>query len=147
MMATDATLLLVEDDPNAVKLLCLSLLKAGFGNRVITAGSAEEAMKYLLGEGVFSDRAQYPLPQLVLLDLKLPGLSGIDFLRWLRASPAGKSLPVVVLTGSIIPEDLIDAYKAGANSYITKAQDAQNLTEQVEAIGSIWLRHGRFPAD
>jgi two-component system, response regulator len=145
ILQKDPVVLMVEDDPHAVQLLRLSLLKAGFGNRVIVCCSTEEAMKYLLGLEAFSDRLQYPLPQLILLDLKLTGQNGTDFIRWLRALPPTRLIPVVVMTGSALPEDLANAYQAGADSYLTKGNDAHQVLEQMEAIGSLWLRSALLP--
>jgi CheY-like chemotaxis protein len=72
-------------------------------------------------------------------------MNGLEFLQWLRAWPPGKMLPVVVLTGSTLEVDMVNAYKAGANSYVTKGEDAHHLLDQMQAIGSIWLRDTRLP--
>src|SRR5712675_664124 len=98
--------LLVEDDPDTIKLLRISLLKEGFNNRVMEAHDGQEAIDYFLGNGKFGNRLQYPSPQIVLLDLKMPRMGGIEFLRWFRNWPPGKLVPVVVMTTSVLPSDL-----------------------------------------
>jgi CheY-like chemotaxis protein len=132
-------ILLVEDNADTIRLIRLSLLKAGFANKVLEAHDGEQAIEYLLGEGKFSNRLEYPLPQVVFLDLKMPRMNGLDFLKWLRTWPPGRVIPVVVLTTSVLASDLSAAYDAGANSYLVKGVDAHELVEQVTAIGSIWL--------
>jgi len=142
MIESNPVVLLVEDDTNTIRALRLSLLKAGFGNKVLEAHDGQEAVDYLRGEGEFSNRLRYPLPQLILLDLKLPRMDGFEFLKWLRAWPPGKFIPVVVLTTAMMASDLVEAYNAGASSYVLKGADAHELVEQLTGIGSVWLRGG-----
>src|SRR5437899_2524519 len=132
-------ILLVEDDPDTVKLIRLSLLRAGFPNKVLEAHDGEEAVDYLYGNGKFGNRLEYPLPHVIFLDLKMPRMDGLEFLRWLRTWPPGRTLPVIVMTTSVLPTDLTAAYDAGANSYLVKGVDAHELIDQVSAIGAIWL--------
>lgn len=147
MSDPNPVVLLVDDDPDTIKLIRLSLLKAGFGNKVLEAHDGQEASEYLLGEGNFANRLQYPLPQVVLLDLKMPRMGGLEFLRWLRQWPPGKFLPVIVMTTSVLETDLTEAYDAGANSYLIKGVDSHELIEQMVAIGGIWLHERtRFPS-
>jgi CheY-like chemotaxis protein len=139
MSEPNPTILLVEDNLDTIKLIRLSLLKAGFNNKVFEAHDGEEALDYLFGNGKFSNRLEYPLPHVIFLDLKMPRLDGLQFLKRLRNWPAGKTIPVIVMTTSVLAADLTAAYDAGANSSLVKGADAPELVEQVSAIGAIWL--------
>ena len=139
MSEPNPIILLVDDNLDTLKLIRLSLLKAGFANKVLEAHDGEEALDYLLGNGKFSNRLEYPLPHVIFLDLKMPRMDGVEFLKRLRSWPPGKTIPVIVMTTSILASDLTAAYDAGANSYLVKGADAHELIEQVNAIGSIWL--------
>lgn len=139
MSEPNPIILLVDDNLDTLKLIRLSLLKAGFANKVLEAHDGEEALDYLLGNGKFSNRLEYPLPHVIFLDLKMPRVDGVEFLKRLRSWPPGKTIPVIVMTTSILASDLTAAYDAGANSYLVKGADAHELIEQVNAIGSIWL--------
>ena len=139
MSEPNPIILLVDDNLDTIKLIRLSLLKAGFANKVLEAHDGEEALDYLLGNGKFANRLEYPLPHVIFLDLKMPRMDGVEFLKRLRSWPPGKTIPVIVMTTSILASDLTAAYDAGANSYLVKGADAHELIEQVNAIGSIWL--------
>lgn len=139
MSEPNPIILLIDDDLDTIKLIRLSLLKAGFTNKVLEAHDGEEALDYLFGNGKFGNRLEYPLPQVIFLDLKMPRMGGIEFLKRLRNWPPGKTIPVVVMTTSVLQTDLTAAYDAGANSYLVKGADAHELIAQVSAIGAIWL--------
>ncbi len=142
----DSVLLLVEDDPDAAQILRLTFARAGFRNQLIVVRDGQEALEYLEGQGRFSDRSQFPLPQIIFLDLKMPRMDGFEFLKWLRQTPAGKTIPVIVLTSSVFNSDLVNSYKAGANSFLVKGTDADEILAQVTAVGAIWLRgQSRIP--
>lgn len=130
--------LLIEDDPNDILLL-----ERAFGKAQLAAplqvNNGEEAIAYLAGQGAYADRAQHPLPQLVLLDLKLPRKSGLDVLRWLRQQPILQRLPVVVLTSSRESSDVNRAYELGANSYLVKPVRSQDLVDMVKTLDLYWL--------
>src|SRR6476469_3345372 len=104
-MSAVAVILLVEDDPNDALISQQFLRKAGINHRVIHVNDGWEAINYLAGKTPFNDRSAWPLPVLILLDLKLPKYSGFDILTWLQSRPALAKIPVVVLTGSVYPED------------------------------------------
>ena len=146
MIEATPVILIVEDDLNTIKVLRFSLVQAGFTNKVLEVHDAREAVAFLLGEGDYGDRLQYPLPQLILLDLKMPGMNGFEFLKWLRNWPPGRFTPVVVLTNSAATSDLARAYAVGASSYLVKGANLAELVEQMTAIGSVWLEgRARMP--
>src|SRR5437660_8127834 len=101
MFATQPVVLLVEDDLDTIKLIKLTLRKAGFDNPVCEVRDGQEAIDYLEGTGQYGNRSMFPLPQLILLDLKMPRVNGLEFLKWLRQWDPGKLIPVVVLTSSV----------------------------------------------
>jgi two-component system response regulator len=132
-------ILLVEDNPDDEKLALRALRKNNIINEVVVARDGVEALDYLLGTGPFADRDTSVMPQLVLLDLKLPKLNGLEVLRRLRAYPATKLLPVVILTTSKEEQDLIDGYRLGCNSYVRKPVEFAQFSEAVRQLGLYWL--------
>ncbi len=138
-------ILLVEDNSNDVMLLQRALTKVGLATTLHVASDGEEAVAYLSGTGAFADRAQYPLPTVMLLDLKLPKKSGHEVLEWLRAQPALKRLPVIVLSTSQQPADINLAYDLGANSYVVKPVHFDNLVDIVRALDIYWFRFNQGP--
>ncbi len=133
------TILHVEDDVNDALLFQHACHKAGVAFDLQAVNDGEEAIAYLLGTERFSDRAQHPLPQLVLLDLKMPRLSGFDVLEWLRNDERFKRLPVIVLTSSNHELDIKRAYDMGANSYLVKPVGFDALVEVVRSIDTYWF--------
>src|SRR6476660_5646829 len=115
-MTTDRVILLVEDHEDDVFLMRQAIKEAGLANPIRVATDGKEAIDYLSGQGPFADRSRHPLPALVFLDLKLPGISGHEVLSWMRAEAQFRSTPVVVLTASEDPADLKKSYELGANS-------------------------------
>jgi CheY-like chemotaxis protein len=107
--------------------------------------NGDQAIAYLKGEGAFSNRAEYPLPELVLLDLKLPGIDGFQVLRWIRQQPELKALRVVVLTSSDRIQDVNLAYQLGANSFLVKPVDFERFVEISQALKGYWLWLSRAP--
>ncbi len=139
-----ATILLVEDEPADVFRVQRAVRKANLPISLEVVSDGEQAVLYLNGEGSYEDRDRYPLPVLMLLDLKLPRLSGFEVLGWLRESTI-KHLPVVVLTSSEEQVDIERAYALGANSYLTKPIDFNALLEMIQAIGTYWVTLNRPP--
>ncbi len=139
------TILLVEDEESDAKLLCRGFEKINILNRVIHLRSGDEALGYLAGVGPHSDRAQFPLPALILLDLKLPGLTGLQLLQWMRTQPAIRRIPVVVLTTDEDPDTVSAAYDLGANSYLIKSADPARILRMVKAIQNYWLELNEAP--
>ncbi len=126
-------ILLVEDNPDDEKLTLRALAKNNIQNEVITARDGVEALAYLFGDG------NQPAPAMVLLDIKLPKVNGIEVLRKIRQSDKTKFVPVVILTSSKEDQDLIAGYELGANSYIRKPVDFVQFTEAVRQLGLYWL--------
>jgi CheY-like chemotaxis protein len=135
----DQTILLVEDEPNSVFLLLHVLKRAGIANPVHVAKDGQEALNYLEGVGPFADRATYPLPALILLDLKLPHADGFEVLERLRKRPETRKLIVLILTSSASDDDLTKAYALGTNGYLVKPLRLEKLEEMVRAIKDYWL--------
>jgi CheY-like chemotaxis protein len=133
------TLLHIEDDQNDVLLFQHACQKSGAPCTLQVVVDGDEAVAYLTGEGKFRDRARFPYPQLVLLDLKMPRLNGIEALTWIRKHEKLKHVPVVVLSSSNHGVDVKRAYDAGANSYIVKPVDFNALVEIAKGITSYWL--------
>jgi CheY-like chemotaxis protein len=138
------TILQVDDDPNDVFLLRHAMKKVGLANPVQVATDGQQAIDYLKGVGQFADRKRFPLPCLVLLDLKLPHVMGLDVLKWIRRQ-AGVPPIVILLTASAEDSDIVTAYQLGANAFLTKPSKAGELEEMVTAIKDFWLTHNTFP--
>lgn len=136
---TDKIILLVEDNPDDEALTIRALNKNNIGNAVVVARDGAEAIDYLFGTGKFAGRDMKIMPAIVLLDLKLPKLDGLEVLKRLRAHEPTKLLPVVILTSSKEEQDLISGYSLGANSYIRKPVDFTQFVEAVRQLGLYWL--------
>lgn len=138
-------ILLVEDNPDDVELTRIAFAEAGSGYtiRVVTDGA--QAVDYLLGRGEHAGRDTSDLPALVLLDLNLPKLDGREVLQAIRANPASRALPVVVLTTSAEPMDVGSVYELGANSYIQKPVEFERFVDVVRQIGLYWLVLNQSP--
>ncbi len=138
-MTNVPTILVVEDEEDSVALLENAFRKAQFVNPVHRVSHGALAMEYL-SNAADAKKKTVPLPVLVLLDLKLPLVSGIELLRWIRAHPVLRSLVVIVLTSSTAPKDISEAYEAGANSYLVKPTTVGALRELAAEIRNYWLR-------
>lgn len=133
------TILLVEDDPNDIILIKRAFTKSNIENPIQVVEDGEEAIAYLAGQGHYGNRERYPLPILILLDLKLPRTSGHEVLEWLRRQPGLKRLTVVVLTSSQQINDINRAYDLGANSYLVKPVTFDGLLEMVKTLNFYWF--------
>ena len=132
-------ILLVEDNHQDELLTIRALKKNHIKNEVVVTRDGEEALDFLFAQGKFADRNPTELPQVVLLDLKLPKLSGIEVLKQLRENPMTKRLPVVILTTSNEERDLVSTYDLGANSYVRKPVDFNEFIKAVNTLGIYWL--------
>ena len=135
----DKVILLVEDNPNDVLLTERALKKANVMNRLVVARDGVEALDYVFCTGAFTGRDPCEIPQVILLDLKLPKVDGLEVLKKIRTDPRTKLLPVVVLTSSNEEKDLISSYRLAANSYIRKPVNFSQFAEAVRQLGLYWL--------
>jgi len=145
MQSTNGTILLVEDDENDRLLIQRAFDKGRIANPIKAVTNGEDAVAYLAGTGVFTNRERFPLPVLMLLDLKLPRKSGLEVLAWVREQAGLKRLPVVVLTSSRETSDINRAYDLGANSYLVKPVGFENLFELAKSLNMYWLMLNEEP--
>jgi len=139
MNERECIILLAEDDENDVLLVQRAFQKSNIANPLHVVRDGEEAVAYLSGKLQYADRNRYPLPVLLLMDLKMPRRSGLEVLAWLRQQPGLKRLPVVVLTSSNQSPDINRAYDLGANSYLVKPAGFDSLVELVKNLDMYWL--------
>lgn len=140
-------ILLVEDDPEDVRLTLRELQRENVKNQIVVARDGAEALDFLFCRGPFSNRSPNHPPKLVLLDLKLPKVSGLEVLREIKAKPETHAIPVVVMTSSGEERDVIDSYKLGVNSYIQKPVDFEQFRQTIRILGLYWLVVNRLPPD
>jgi CheY-like chemotaxis protein len=137
--ANHKVILLVEDNPDDEALAIRALKRHHIGNEIVVAHDGVEALDYLFGTGIYIDRDPSNKPSVVLLDLKLPRIDGLEVLRRLRDDPRTRFLPVVVLTTSSEEGDVLDSYSLGCNSYIRKPVDFVQFSEAIRQLGMYWL--------
>jgi len=142
---TEQTILLVEDSSSDEELTLRALKKSNIANRVVVTRDGAEALDYLFAQGAFADRDPRDLPQVVLLDLNLPKIGGLEVLRRIRADERTKLLPVVILTSSREDKDLLVGYASGANSYVVKPVDFTQFADAVRQLGMFWLVINQSP--
>ena len=134
-----AEILLVEDNKMDIALTLDAFREARLTNNIHVAHNGEEALKYLFGEGEFSDRKAYPLPSIILLDLKMPGIDGIEVLKKVKSTPRIKRIPVIILTSSKEEGDRAMSYDLGANSYLVKPISFEGFLEVVKQVTDYWI--------
>ena len=132
-------ILLVEDNPDDEALTLRAFHKNNMKNKIVVVHDGEEALDFIFRRGAYSTRDPGDLPEIILLDLKLPKIDGLEVLRQIRADPRTRLLPVVILTSSKEEQDLIEGYSQGANSYVRKPVDFNQFLEAVRQLGLYWL--------
>ena len=135
----NSIILLVEDNPDDEALTLRAFKKSNIANEVVVARDGAEALDYLFAKGEFKERDGSVLPAVILLDLKLPKIDGLEVLKAIRADQRTRFLPVVVLTSSKEDQDLLNSYSSGCNSYIRKPVDFDNFVEAIAHLGLYWL--------
>jgi two-component system, response regulator len=139
MQGKQKVILLVEDNPVDEELTIMAFEKNNITNQIVVARDGAEALDYLFGTGVYEGRNITDKPQLILLDIKLPKVDGLDVLREIRGNETLKHMPVVILTSSKEQRDLVDAYNLGTNAYVRKPVDFNEFTQAVKQLGLFWL--------
>ncbi len=142
---TDRTILLAEDNRNDELLTIRALKKAGVKDEIVVVTDGVAVLDYLHGKGEHEGRDVSRLPMVLLLDLKLPRLTGLEVLERIRAEPATKQLPIVVLTSSDLENDVCESYRLGANSYVQKPVGAEEFSMAIESMGRYWTRVNKVP--
>jgi two-component system response regulator len=139
-------ILLVEDNPNDVELALHALKKNNIANSIEVARDGAEALDFIFCTGAYAQRNMDNAPKVILLDLKLPKVDGLEVLRQLKSDPRTRAIPVVVLTSSREERDIVESYNLGVNSYIVKPVDFGQFTEAVHTLGLYWLLLNQPPA-
>ena len=140
-------ILLVEDDPNDETLILRAFKKSNVSSQITVVRDGAEAVDFIFCQGAYKDRDPRDLPQLILLDMKLPKLSGVEVLRRIRANKHTQLLPVIILTSSREEQDLIESYRSGANSYVRKPIEYDQFLEAIRQLSLYWLIWNEPPPD
>jgi CheY-like chemotaxis protein len=143
-MTRSGTILLAEDDQDDALLLTVGLLQAGYRNPISVVTDGEQAIQYLKGEGSYANRAKFPIPMLMFLDIKMPCIDGFEVLQWIRSRPEWRHLPVIILTSSYYGAEIERAYDIGANSFLTKPADFQEYVAALKHVGKYWFSKNVF---
>jgi CheY-like chemotaxis protein len=138
-------ILQVEDTKEDVWLMEYAFEDSGIGAILRSVPHGKAAIDYILGNGPYGDRAEFPMPHLIFLDLKMPGEDGLEVLNWIRTASPQRNLPVIILTSSGQAHDIEKAYSAGANAYVTKPSGVLELIELLRAVNVFWLRFTQLP--
>jgi two-component system, response regulator len=138
-------ILLVEDNPQDLELAKRALRKANLANSIHVARDGEEALNFIFCEGSYANRRIDEFPNVILLDLKLPKVDGLEVLKRIKSDPRTKSIPVVMLTSSKEQNDVIESYRLGVNSYIVKPVNFESFAESVQQLGMYWLLLNQAP--
>jgi len=141
----EVELLLVEDDPNDVELTLIALRKHKLANKIHVVCDGEEALDFLFCRGVYSRRSFNGQPKVILLDLKLPKIGGLEVLKAIKADPRTRAVPVVVMTSSREQRDMVEGYRLGVNSYIQKPIDFNQFQTVIKDLGYYWLVVNQSP--
>jgi CheY-like chemotaxis protein len=144
-MNENQTILLVDDSENDLLLMRLAFEKAEFSGVLQEVHNGEEAIGYLKGDGPFGDRAKFPLPAVVLMDLNMPRKNGFDVLTWVRAQAGLRRISIIIMSASMRPEDVERSFDLGANSFVVKPSTLDELIAMIRSLGG-WLQHNHFPS-
>jgi two-component system response regulator len=145
LKTTEIEILLVEDNPSDIELTLHALRKENLSTNIHVVRDGEEALDFLFCRGDYGDRSTEHPPKLVLLDLKLPKIDGLEVLRTLKSDPRTRAIPITILTSSREDRDLVEGYKTGVNSYIQKPVDFNQFRETVKHLGLYWLAMNQSP--
>ncbi len=145
MIGDPLTILLVEDNPDHAELVKRNLAEFKVANNIHHVGDGEAALDYVCGRGAYADRTTYPRPDLVLLDLRLPRIDGLEVLKEIKNDKALHTIPVVILTTSDGERDMAMAYEYHANSYVTKPVDFDSFAQLMKDLGFYWLAWNKRP--
>jgi two-component system response regulator len=138
-METDVEILLIEDNVDEAQLVIRSLKKNNLANRLLHIDDGEEALDFIFARVNYADRKSKPLPSLILLDLKLPKVDGMEILKQIKSDPVTRAIPVVILSSSAVQHDVVRCYELGANSYVVKPVSFDALGEVLKGLGTYWL--------
>jgi CheY-like chemotaxis protein len=141
-----SNILLIEDEEAHAELTKRAIRKAGNANRIDVLTNGEEAIDYIFNRGKYTNKKKYPMPGLIMLDIKLPGIDGIEVLRQIKASPVLKKIPVIMLTTSDREEDISRSYNNYANSYLTKPVGYKEFEERIMQVDSYWMLINKKPS-
>jgi CheY-like chemotaxis protein len=144
-VANSVPILVADDDVQDAMLVKMAVERASLGLHLASVKDGEEAIDYLMGRARYSDRQVYPFPKLLLLDLKMPRLSGFDVLDFVRSQPGLRQLPIVIFSSSDDPKDIQRAYEGGANSYLCKPHSNDDLSALLKALEDYWCKFNHFP--
>ena len=144
-VSNPVSILIADDDAQDTMLVRIAVEKAALGLRLETVGDGEEAIDYLMGRSQYADRQAHPFPSMLLLDLKMPRLSGFDVLDFVRREPGLRQLPIIIFSSSDDPKDIRRAYDAGANSYLCKPHANDDLSALLKALEAYWCKYNHFP--
>ncbi len=146
MISNEVEILLIEDNPNDAELTIRALKKNNIANNILVIDDGEKALEYIFAEGEYSQRNINKSPNVILLDLKLPKVSGLEILKKIKSDERTKIIPVVVLTSSREESDLIASYKLGVNSFIVKPVDFNSFISEISKLGYYWLILNKRPS-
>ena len=139
MSNNEVEILLVEDNINDAELTIRALNKVNLANNLVHVKDGEEALDFIFGKGVFADRDTHCRPKVILLDIKMPKVDGIEVLRQIKSNEATKTIPVVIMTSSREEQDIITSYKLGVNSYVVKPVNFEAFAKAISDLGLYWL--------
>ena len=144
-MLNQVEVLLVEDNIHDAEMTIRALRKVNLANNLVHVKDGEEALDFIFAKGKFSDRQQTDLPKVILLDIKMPKVDGIEVLRQLKSRESSKTIPVVIMTSSKEEQDIINSYQLGVNSYVVKPVDFEGFARAVSQLGMYWLLTNQPP--